>query len=99
LKIFLLTLVSIGILMLLMAIGVILTGKRLNGSCGGVFGLCICDITGRPRACEEDDVSEGSSAAPPDMVPLEALGRGLKASQTDDSVSSPKGLDDNTEPR
>ncbi len=97
-KVFLLTLGTIGGLMLLMAIGVIVTGKRLKGSCGGVFGLCICDITGRPRTCEEGAASEDASAAPPDMVPLDALRRGLQKSQTD-SAASPERLDDNTEPR
>ena len=44
---FLLTLGFVGALMLLMAIGVILKGKELKGSCGGV-DRCLCEISGRP---------------------------------------------------
>jgi hypothetical protein len=46
------------LLMGMMAIGVIVGGRRLRGSCGGTGGEdCICDETGKPilRAdCDED---------------------------------------------
>ncbi len=36
-----------------MAIGAMVTGQRLKGSCGGEGGAdCICDREGRPRECE-----------------------------------------------
>ena len=38
-----------------MALGVMITGRRLKGSCGGVGGGgdCLCDKEGRPRECEK----------------------------------------------
>lgn len=42
-------------LMLAMAVGVLLGGKELKGSCGGVGGDCACDAAGIPRKCERTD--------------------------------------------
>lgn len=39
-------------LMGLMSVGVVLNGKRLQGSCGGKGADCACDAAGRPRVCE-----------------------------------------------
>ena len=53
-----LTVAVIGAAMLAMAVGVIFTGRRLKGSCGGVGGGdCLCEKTGRPkpRECQERD--------------------------------------------
>jgi hypothetical protein len=61
----LVTIAAFAILMAMMAVGVILGGRRLHGSCGGVGGEdCICDETGKPilkpdcdddfHACEKD---------------------------------------------
>ena len=63
--IFLFTIVAIAILMSMMAVGVLIGGRRLRGSCGGVGGEdCSCDETGEPilkpdcdddfYACEKD---------------------------------------------
>ena len=52
-------------LMVMMSVGVLIGGRRLRGSCGGVGGEdCICDETGKPilmsdcdddfHACEKD---------------------------------------------
>lgn len=49
----LLTLAVVAIAMGAMAIGVMMTGRRLKGSCGGVGG-CECERTGIPvnqRTC------------------------------------------------
>ena len=46
-----LTIAFMGICMLAMAVGVILTGKRLSGSCGGPGSDdCLCEIEKR-QAC------------------------------------------------
>lgn len=51
----LVTIAAVAILMGAMAIGVMVTGRRLRGSCGGVgSGDCACDAAGVPlseRAC------------------------------------------------
>ena len=59
----LLTIGMIGLLMAAMSVGVIVSGKRLKGSCGGVGNACPCDLAGKLRACEQpgggpDPVSE-----------------------------------------
>lgn len=54
----LVTIAVFGALMAMMSIGVIVGGRRLRGSCGGVGGEdCICDETGKPILkpdCDED---------------------------------------------
>ena len=54
----LVTVVAMSVLMCMMAIGVIIGGRRLRGSCGGVGGEdCVCDENGRPILkpdCDED---------------------------------------------
>jgi len=54
----LVTIVAIALMMCMMAIGVIVGGRRLRGSCGGVGGEdCICDENGNPIVdpeCDED---------------------------------------------
>ena len=54
----LVTVVAMAMMMAMMAIGVIVGGRRLRGSCGGVGGEdCVCDENGRPilkQDCEED---------------------------------------------
>ncbi len=52
---FLLTLAAFGILVLAMAVGVIFTGKRLSGSCGGTGAGCTCSPT-KQRECKEKGV-------------------------------------------
>ena len=58
---FLFTIVAIALLMAMMAVGVIIGGRRLRGSCGGVGGEdCICDENGNPILmpdCDDDFAS------------------------------------------
>lgn len=55
---FFLTLILFGALMAIMAVGVVLSGRRLRGSCGGVPGSdCSCSTTER-KACERRAASE-----------------------------------------
>ncbi len=50
--VFLLTLLIVILVALAMSIGVILNGRRLQGSCGGVgSGDCACEASGKP-VCE-----------------------------------------------
>ncbi len=47
-----LTLLIVALVMLAMAIGVMFSGRRLQGSCGGVgSGDCACEASGKP-VCE-----------------------------------------------
>lgn len=46
---FLAALVVIGLTMFAMAIGVLFSGRRLRGSCGGVADSCRCSATARAR--------------------------------------------------
>ena len=54
----LVTIVAIAVMMCMMAVGVIIGGRRLRGSCGGVGGEdCVCDENGHPIVdpdCDED---------------------------------------------
>ena len=54
----LVTIFAVAVMMCMMAVGVIIGGRRLRGSCGGVGGEdCICDENGRPILdpdCDED---------------------------------------------
>jgi hypothetical protein len=66
--VFILCLAAVAIVMGIMAVGVIMSGRSLRGSCGGVgSGDCACDAAGMPldqRACQargimrEDDNSD-----------------------------------------
>ena len=50
-----------GVMMLLMALGVMFTGRPLKGSCGGVGGECPCDDAGTPGVCKlPQDGGEGT---------------------------------------
>ncbi len=50
--VFVLTLVIVILVALAMSIGVIINGRRLQGSCGGVgSGDCACEAAGKPM-CE-----------------------------------------------
>ncbi len=50
--VFILTLVIVILVALAMSIGVIISGRRLQGSCGGVgSGDCACEAAGKP-VCE-----------------------------------------------
>ena len=46
---FLAALVVFGMVMFAMAIGLLLSGRRLRGSCGGVGDSCRCSATARAR--------------------------------------------------
>lgn len=78
---FVLTVVLVGLLMAAMAVGVIFSGRRLKGSCGGKGGPeCACDAQGIPRECETGggdghDHDHGHRDVPRDVVPASAFGR------------------------
>lgn len=46
---FLAALIVFGLVMLAMAIGVLFSGRRLRGSCGGVGDSCTCSVAARAR--------------------------------------------------
>jgi hypothetical protein len=46
---FLAALIVFALVMLAMAIGVLFSGRRLRGSCGGVGDSCRCSATARAR--------------------------------------------------
>lgn len=66
---FLTTFVFLLSLMALMSVGVVVSGKRLRGSCGGTGTECACDAAGKPRACETPDGSGDLSEAPLAALP------------------------------
>ena len=45
------TIVAFAGLMAMMSVGVLIGGRRLRGSCGGV-GNCACEEADLPRACD-----------------------------------------------
>jgi hypothetical protein len=51
-ELFYITLVFFALMMFLMSLGVMISGRRLKGSCGGVGGECPCDEAGKPGACK-----------------------------------------------
>lgn len=56
---FFLTLLLFGVLMAIMAIGVVFSGRELKGSCGGTpGGDCTCTTTKR-KACERRAAAAG----------------------------------------
>jgi hypothetical protein len=65
-----LTLAAFATAMLAMAIGVMLTGRRLQGSCGGLAtGSCVCKAEGIeiPENCPR---KKGNDPAPEKLFPL-----------------------------
>jgi hypothetical protein len=66
--VFVLCLALVAIVMGLMAVGVIMSGRSLRGSCGGVgSGDCACDTAGVPmdqRACQARGIMREESDAP-----------------------------------
>ena len=46
---FLAALIVFGLVMFAMAIGVLFSGRRLRGSCGGVGDDCTCSVVARAR--------------------------------------------------
>jgi hypothetical protein len=64
----LLALALVALVMIAMAVGVILSGKTLRGSCGGVgSGDCACDAAGVPldqRACQARGLIRGEQDTP-----------------------------------
>jgi hypothetical protein len=58
----------VAVVMGIMAVGVIMSGRSLRGSCGGVgSGDCACDSAGVPldqRACQARGIMREESDAP-----------------------------------
>ena len=57
------TLLFIGMIMAFMAIGVIFSGRRLQGSCGGTGSDCACDDEAQ-RSCPHRSAEDESRDAP-----------------------------------
>jgi len=58
----LLTVALMGVMMLVMAVGVIFKRPPLKGSCGGPGGMdCLCEELGTPNACETPEESPSDS--------------------------------------
>ncbi len=55
---FLVTFLFFAVIMLLMSLGVIFSGRMLKGSCGGKEEDCTCDETAKKRCSRERDESE-----------------------------------------
>ena len=55
---FYMTLVLFLLITFFMALGVMVSGRRLKGSCGGVGGECPCADAGTPGACKIEDDDE-----------------------------------------
>jgi hypothetical protein len=73
--VFLLTVVGIAVAMVAMALGVMLTGRRLKGSCGGVAGgACLCAREGVDRrVCPRKGPARARASAPPGARSLDVL--------------------------
>lgn len=86
---FLFTLSLFAVAMVAMAVGVILSDRELQGSCGGVGSEdCLCSIEKR-RACAKEDQAKrakerASDQEPPffDMAQLKGRDRGPKHDHT-----------------
>ncbi len=60
----LVTMGAFAVIMLAMALGVMLSGKALRGSCGGAGDSCACADTGDPNACKTEDSEKAQLTAP-----------------------------------
>tara|TARA_R110002096_G_scaffold43403_8_gene116950 strand:- start:4965 stop:5168 length:204 start_codon:yes stop_codon:yes gene_type:complete len=63
-NLFLITVAAFGIVIFLMAVGVIFSNIRIKGSCGGEEGceLCFFKVAGKCRKKEEEDKTRLSDA-------------------------------------
>jgi hypothetical protein len=76
----LLTLAAFAVAMLAMALGVVLTGRRLQGSCGGLAsGSCVCKAQGIEIPADCPRKKGGGVAA----KPLVSLRRGAAKTPRD----------------
>ncbi|NVK39725.1 MAG: (Na+)-NQR maturation NqrM [Oceanospirillaceae bacterium] len=70
-----LTFVVLGIVILAMSIGVLLGGKPIKGSCGGMSAIgmdTVCDICGgNPNKCEEETKKADSREREPEELAYE----------------------------
>jgi hypothetical protein len=53
---------AFAMIMLAMAVGVIVSGKTLKGSCGGTGSSCACADQGTPNACQTEDSTQNTNA-------------------------------------
>ena len=67
-----------GVMMLLMALGVMFTGRPLKGSCGGVGGECPCEDAGTPGACKLPEDEELMAQSQTQTEFLEETSEGIK---------------------
>jgi hypothetical protein len=81
----LLTLGCFAVVMIAMAIGVMVTGRRLQGSCGGLAtgGACLCKAQGVEPPAQCPRKSGAVSGAPPAEPPASRPERALKVLQDD----------------
>lgn len=54
---------AFAMIMLAMAVGVIVSGKTLKGSCGGTGSSCACADQGTPNACQTEDSTQNTNTA------------------------------------
>ncbi len=54
---------AFAMIMLAMAVGVIISGKTLKGSCGGTGSSCACADQGTPNACQTEDSTQNTNTA------------------------------------
>ncbi len=61
---------AFAMIMLAMAVGVIVSGKTLKGSCGGTGSSCACADQGTPNACQTEEPTQTNTPAQPTHTPL-----------------------------
>ncbi len=70
-----LTFVVLGIVILAMSVGVLLGGKPIKGSCGGMSAIgmdAVCDICGgNPNKCEEETKKAANREREPEELAYE----------------------------
>ncbi len=52
---------AFAMIMLAMAVGVIVSGKTLKGSCGGTGSSCACADQGTPNACQTEEPTQNAN--------------------------------------
>ena len=80
---FFLALILLGIVIALMAVGVMFQNKPIKGSCGGMATLGMktdCDVCGgKPEMCEKSDVLRSDSSVDEDAEADQALSEAMSS--------------------